>query len=426
MSYLNSISVDVKEKRTKPKLEPRDILLDQSDVFEYVGYDTQYTTNPDKAPARAIELSRRMDNVKTKKFPNIKIEKDGYQLFVYEPHDRRILSAGYRSGCCFRPNGNADNSGKDNSLLNYCATTEYGGGVEIKDAQGETIMFSPLLRNGNVLMIHSIETKHSGNQQAMQTVHELLGEFGKRTIEESKRHGDSIDFVTITDLHHLQKQYTKGVLPQESKFTVYDGEQAFTSMYTNLDSNQMILEHTPGKTISDITYGSVAASYEYPIIDYYFINQFSNEEREIIEVMKELEERIIDLSNQRFIAKKNNQYELSNVLLLEIKQTKGEFLKYYKKALELRKGIDIFNKYKESNKMVAGINEQLGVEFQIDISELYNGVDWYIIITPDNKIIPAALPSGEQRLREELEKLETLRGTLDIVTIEEIKQSISL
>lgn len=426
MSYLNSISVDIKEKRTKPKLEPRDILLEQSDVFEYVGYDTQYTTNPEKAPNRAIELSRRMDNVKTKKFPNIKIEKDGYQLFIYEPHDRRILSAGYRSGCCFRPNGNADNNGNDNSLLNYCAATEYGGGVEVKNTAGETIMFSPLLRSGNVLMIHSIETKHSDNQQAMKIVHELLSEFGQRTIEEAIKHGDSIDFVTITDLHHLQKQYTKGAIPQESKFNIFDENQTFSDMYTNLDSNQMILEHAPGKTINDISYGSVEVSYEYPIIDYYFINQFSNEERELIEVMSELEEKIIDLSNKRFIAKKNSQYELSNVLLLEIKQAKNEYLKYYKKALELRKGIDIFNKYKESSKMVAGINEQLGVEFQIDIKELYNGVDWYIIITPENKVIPAATPSGEQRLREEIEKLETLRGTLDIITIEELKQNKSL
>ena len=120
VAYCNSAIKKIESNRKKPALEFRDEPLLNSDVFDYVGYDNQFVSEPAKAPARAIELSRRMEKVEKKKFPNIELEKDGYTLFVYGPQDRNILSAGFRSGCCFRPRGNADNSGKDNSLLNYC------------------------------------------------------------------------------------------------------------------------------------------------------------------------------------------------------------------------------------------------------------------------------------------------------------------
>ena len=426
MAFINASSGIVKEKRSKPKLEPRDILLEKSDVFDYVGYDTQYTSNPAQAPARAIELSRRMDCVKKKKFPNIRLEKDGYELFVYEPHDRRIISAGYRSGCCFRPNGNADNSGQDNSLLNYCVSTEYGGGVEVRNPAGETVMFSPLLRNGNVLMVHSIETKHSSDEKAMTITHQLLQEFASKTIEESRKHGDEIDFVTITALHYLKHNYTKGTIPQEKRFDIHNVDNKFDGMYNNLSTPQMILGIQEGKTINDIKYGSVDVSYDYPTVELEFFEQYSSEEREIITIMKELQDRIIELSNERYEAKKKGDYELSNIILTQIKESKKEFLKFYKKSLDARKGIDIFERYKENKSVISNINERLGISFNTDISEIYSGPDWYILITPNNEVIANALESGQVKLQEELEKLERLRGTLNIVTPEELNQGMSL
>lgn len=130
-----------------PHYEPRDYPLVESDVFDYVGIQTQYTTNPEQAPERAVQLSRMMENKTTKKIPNVNLDYGTYNIKIFNPQDRNLISGGYRSGCCFRPNGNADNFGSNNSLLTYCCATEYGSGIEIRDNKGKTLMFSPVLRN---------------------------------------------------------------------------------------------------------------------------------------------------------------------------------------------------------------------------------------------------------------------------------------
>ena len=240
-----------------PELEVRDTPLLNSDVFDYVGIDTQYTSYPELARKRAIELSRRMENQTSKKFPNIVKSNGTYTLRVYNPQDRRIISAGYKTNCCFRPNGNADNEGMDNSLLNYCVSNEYGGGLEIVDDKGKVIMFSPLLRNGNVLMIHSIESNYGENPEIMQQVHELLKEYATECISTSYENGDEIDFVTITNLHYLNTKFTEGFLPKNAEFSLFDEKEMFKDAYTNLDSGHAVLAHKEGKTFSDIKYGKV-------------------------------------------------------------------------------------------------------------------------------------------------------------------------
>ena len=414
VAYCNSAIKKIESNRKRPTLEFRDEPLLNSDVFDYVGYDNQFVSEPAKAPARAIELSRRMEKVEKKKFPNIELEKDGYTLFVYGPQDRNILSAGFRSGCCFRPRGNADNNGKDNSLLNYCVSTEYGGGVEIRNSKGETVMFSPLLRNGNTLMIHSIETKVSGNKEAMSAAHKLLVDFSEKVVSESHRLGDSIDFVFITDLHYLDTSYTKSNVPVNSKFYVYDGDNSFSGMYTNLSCNHMLLAKTEGFTESDIHYGAVDYSYEYPTIRYdnFPPVQFTQEELASILSLSKLENEITLKSNERFEAKKSKDSDKSYSLLLEIKDLKKEYLKLYKKLLDSKKFVDSYEQYKKITSLINSINEKLGIDIDYSISEVHYGLDWYLVITPDNKIIANCLPDGVSALKRALTDIKELRPQL--------------
>lgn len=414
VAYCNSAIKKIESNRKRPTLEFIDEPLLNSDVFDYVGYDNQFVSDPAKAPARAIELSRRMEKVQKKKFPNIKLERDGYTLFVYGPQDRNILSAGFRSGCCFRPRGNADNSGKDNSLLNYCVSTEYGGGVEVRNSKGETVMFSPLLRNGNTLMIHSIETKVSGNMEAMNVAHKLLVDFSKKVVSESHRLGDSIDFVFITDLHNLNTEYTKSMVPVDFKFTIFDGEGKFNGMYTNLSSNHMILANKEGKTVEDIRYGAVDYSYTYPNVRYdkFPPLQFTQEEMNVIETLLKLENEITKKSNERFEAKKNNDSDKSYSLLLEIKALKKEYLKIYKKLLDSKKFVNSYEQYKKVNFIINSINEKLDIDIDFRISEVYYGLDWYVVITPENRIIANCLPEGASVLKKTLKDIKELRPQL--------------
>jgi hypothetical protein len=275
-------------------------------------------------------------------------------------------------------------------------------------------MFSPLLRNGNVLMIHSIETLVSTNAEHMQNVHELLVEFSKKCVEESYKCGDAIDFVTVTNLHYLDNKYHKGALPNQKKFSVYDAEGKFGNMYTNLNYQHMVLANKEGKTFDDITYGAVDYSYEYPGInnEYYFRVQIEADEKEIIDQLEKINAAIILKSNERFVAKENKDFELAYTLLHEIKNLRKSYLKLYKTLLSKKKGVDLYSQYKKSSELVKSINEKKGIKEPVEFTEIINGIDWYIAINSNMKIVANCLPGAEATLKRRLEELKEMRPNL--------------
>ena len=401
----------IEAKRNVPELEPCDEELMKSDVFDYALHDTQFVDNVSKVPSRVIELSRRMDYVKFKKFPNVELSQNKYKIKVYGPQDRRILSGGYRSRCCFRARGNADDSGKDTSLLNYCVSTEYGGAIEIVDDKGKTVMFSPLLRNGNVLMIHSIETKIGDTLP--KDCYELLVEYAKESIRKATEAGDDISFVTITDLHYLDKSYTKGQLSQSKKFEIFDNNNRFTGMYNNLSFNHMILSFKEGKTQDDIEYGSVDISYEFDIPKIFGYVQVNDEEKALIQKLDKIKEKYISKANERYNAKKIGKEEESYELLREIKNLKREYLIIYKKLAKIRNNTDIYSDYKKGLSYIASTNRKIGIDIDIDnnlVSEIIYGNDWYIIITVENNIIANYLEGSKADLMDNLNKLKMTKS----------------
>ncbi len=411
IAKVNEILKLIKDKRKLPELGVEDDLLIQSDVFNYVGYDNQFTMNHEKAPARAINISRKMNNYQ-KKFPNITINENNLTLYVYNPQDRRILSAGYRSNCCFRANGNADNYGGNNSLLYYCATNEYGGGLEIKDLNNNTIMFSPILRNGNVLMIHSIETNGLGYYN--DSVHELLIEYGNKVIEESEKNDDNIEFVAITNLHNLNTSYTMGTIPIDKKFDIYDPEHEFDGIYHNLNCEQFLLAKKENKFINDIKYNEEGKSYNYPKNEVYLSISITKEELDIINKIKKLHENIISLSNTRYNALKNNNEALAYELLDKINDEKSQYLKEYQEILKRRKGRDLYQEYNKALNTIKRINEELNINIGDNILDINMGTDWYIAFDETKVIYAHALKTGENKLKEELKKYQKIRDDLTI------------
>ena len=421
MERVTSICKTVANKRKIPDLGLEDSLLLETDVFDYVGYDTQFTVNPEKAGQRAIDLSRRMDLIKTKKFPDITVKKGKYTMKVYNPQDRRILSAGYRSGCCFRPNGNADNGGNDNSLLTYCTTTEYGGGVEILDEEENTIMFSPILRNGNMVMIHSVETVSPS--AITKEIGQLIVEFSKELIKKAEEQGDEIDFVTITDLHYTDNIDLKGSIPASYKFKIYDPENKFIDMYNNLDKNHMILSNKEGKKVEDIRFGEVDKSYEY---DLPVINEsisITVDELNKVNELNLLKEKITFKANKRYEALKENDEEMSYELLKEIKELKKEYLVKYKELSNLKKGQNLLEEYNKNNDYIKRINKELNIDMNVtDFTDISHGRDWYIAIDKNGKIYANALKTGRKELMKHLKQLFEVRklNKDNIISNEEI------
>ena len=396
-SRINKILSHLKDIKKKQKLTSRDSELAETDILDYVGVDTQYTKNPETAFDRTVYLSRDMDNVGTKRFPNVEIKKGEYKLSVYGPQDRNILSAGYKSHCCFRPNGNADDDGKDTSLLRYCTSTTYGGGVYITNEAGEMMMFSPLLRNGNVLMIHSFESeKEIGEKRTELTA--LLIEYAEETIRKAEEAGDDISFVVMTDLHkdNIDLNLIKGSLPSEKKFGIFDDQNKFKGMYNNLGNEHLILAHKKGTSFEDIHYGKETKEYEYPVRQDYISIDLNPEISIDLKRLDLLKERIIVLSNKKELAKTNKKYDEMYEIEKVIKRNKKEYLSLYKKILSISKGIDAFEQYKKAIDTIRNICQDNNTLVPENIKRIIVGKGWYIVITEDGKLIGDCLSYAKE------------------------------
>ena len=390
---INKIIKTMNNKKKTPELEVRDEPLLKTDIFEYVGYDLQYTANPSLAPKRAIELSRMMENNKDKKFPNVTLSRGKLSLTTYAPDDRDILTAGYKSKCCFRPNGNADNSGKDFSLLHYCCTNEYGGGIKICDDKGKVVMFSPILRNGNVLMIHSIETTGMTPEESIE-VHELLREYAQKVIESAKDKGDDISFVTITDLHYLNPDYVTEQLDDDKKFHIYDPDGSHAGMYNNLTSNHKVLAVREGKTQKDIKYDTpIEISYESPRQSVVKSISINEDEEKSIERVTLLKQKYMALANARHDLLQEGKKEEAYPYVEELHEIKQEIIRE-SNSLYKNKEADVYNDYQRAKVVMERIAKEKGTEVPESFRRCIFGPDWYIAITRDGKIIGDTTEKG--------------------------------
>ena len=62
--------------------------------------------------------------------------------------------------------------------------------------------------------------------------------------------------------------------------------------------------------------------------------------------------------------------------------------------------------------LINSINEKLDIDIDFRISEVYYGLDWYVVITPENRIIANCLPEGASVLKKTLKDIKELRPQL--------------
>ena len=381
--------------RRIPGYEPRDYPLIQSDVFDYVGIQNQYTANPQQAPARAVQLSRMMENKTTKKIPNVNLDYGSYNIKIFNPQDRNLISGGYRSGCCFRPNGNADNSGKNNSLLTYCCATEYGSGIEIKDSNGKTLMFSPVLRNGNVLMIHSFETIGL-TEHEKDVANALLYAWAEEVIKVSQQEEQEqgIVAVTMTDLHpEFDTSKAKAVLTGDKQFRIYNPNHDFDEMYNNLaGNNHHVLAFAPNKNMRDIVYDQVVQkSYQYPnLIDIKTVS-VSPEQLEVIGQIRDNKNKIIALANKRKEYLQEKQQEQAFEMIKAISELRkiNLILQRNLYAMNPNAKKDILSDYIDGVEMANQVCDELKITRKAEthgFSQIFYSEGWYLGIGQDGKL----------------------------------------
>lgn len=399
-----------------PEYELRDYPLVMSDVFDYVGIQTQYTVNPKLAPARAVELSRMMEPIISLKIPNANLNFGTYYIKIFHPQDRNLISGGYRTGCCFRPKGDADNYGQNYSLLAYCCSSEYASGIEIRDHEGKTLMFSPILRNGNVLVIYSFESIGI-TEKEQQISNDLLYSWAEEVIKVSQQeeHEDGLIAVVMSDLKPtLDITRSKNILPQDKKFKFYDPDHKFDRMYFELDKlNQYVLAFSKDKTFDDIQYNKeVMKNYHYPtqLSDVKTVS-VSDHQLELIDKIRSNKEKIVSLAKKRKKLLKLKKEEIAFDLSKLIYQIRKENLLFQKKLYLMNENskIDIFSDYIYGVEIANHICDQLKISRKAEtyhFKQIIYSSGWYVGITSDKILYGDCLNNFEAQF---IEVLNTIK-----------------
>lgn len=396
-----------------------DFKLAKTDIHQYVGKDTQYTQKPEKAVERAYDLSRQQENCKTKKFPDVRVENQEEQITcsTYSPQDRTIMTAGYKSGCCFRPNGNADSFGNDKkSLMRYCLTSEYAGGIKVEmpnkeSGEMELVMFSPILRNGNMLMIHSVETMQKDNPVILSKINQILEQYAMEVLEQSKEAEgpNGIQAVLITDLHEhrFNLDRSKGTLTE--KFQLHN--DASLDTYTNLGSTtHHVLAKNAGVTEKDLNAGDVEHSYEFSEQEEKSITAFSKEECQFIRQYNLASNEITRLVNDRKEMKEQGRTVEADRCLAQIKSLRKDREGLRKKC---KTGIGALDRFRFQQMAMNEVLTKTEPDMSIDDSvfpRVMVGGEYFIAVTENQEIITECTAKGTEDRDKDLEKIKDFIG----------------
>lgn len=128
-----------------------------------------------------------------KKFPFVSQIHNGYTIETLKPQGQEILLQGLK---CKSKTLLKYATMPFRSFLDYCALTEYGGALSIKNKDSEIEQLFPILRNGNVLMIYTGISKLTAEQA------NLLIQYAKKMLEEATKADDNLTSIVVTERKH--------------------------------------------------------------------------------------------------------------------------------------------------------------------------------------------------------------------------------
>ena len=398
-----------------PGFEIRDLPILESDLFDYVGTVNKYVVDPRNAPKRAVELSRMMEGKTSKKFPEVSINEGKNKLFTFHPQDRDIISAGFRTGNCFVPNGSADGFGVGAGLLEYSIATPYGGGIEIRDKVGKTIAFAPILRNGNVLFIHSIEgIKLTSEEKKIITL--FIKTYADEVIREShEKEGDKgIVAVVCAEEYNVDTKAYIDTLDDEEKFHVYDPSGRYKDIYGNFNSTNGVIAYKDGCNKESIKLDEeVSYDYAYSLSELennHKIIEFTLEEMVIIKDLDEAKRQVSEIASTRMILLKNHQNVLAMELLREISKIKSIAMGRYQELFNTSLSrVDSYQEFSSAYQAIKSIYEETGSEVDFDIysmKRIYYSDNWFVAVSFTDELYYECISGAEYQFLTVLEDVK--------------------
>lgn len=203
LKKVNSILVTEKYNVDRNIITPANYLLNDNSFLENIilGNKTPYTNND--VLKKIVEIYSQMKKRVESSIPYVKgVSRDGYTYEMMKFDDPQVFELGYKANCCIRTLDIAHNH------LLHATLCRNGRILIIYDKLGDVTAFSPLKRNGNVLIANSIECVDKDLNVKGHSIANAFKEGIEKIVEITKRSNEPINLVCIGNESHLKPKTT--------------------------------------------------------------------------------------------------------------------------------------------------------------------------------------------------------------------------
>lgn len=203
LKKVNAILETEKYDIDRKIITPDNYLLNNSSFLENIilGNKTQYSNN--EVLRKIVQIYSQMKKRVESSIPYVKgVSTSGYTYEVMKLDDAQIFELGYKANCCIRTLDIAHNH------LLHATLCRNGRVLIIYDKLGDVAAFSPLKRNGNVLIANSIECVNKAEGINTYSISNAFKEGTKKIVEITKQSKEPINLVCIGSESSLKPDTT--------------------------------------------------------------------------------------------------------------------------------------------------------------------------------------------------------------------------
>lgn len=236
----------------KERYIPRDITTPEitGDIFEdmlssyYCKYESLSTPEQEVYQKNCDIYNEFLKKKHQSSIPQLEIQtKNGFLCEAIRLNDPRNLVLGYRSGNCFRINGDAS------TLFRNFLKSEHMRLLSISTPENKDYAMMLLMRNGNVLIGQGIEVSERAPSDIKgKKLYDACREALKEMMDYMNSNGDEIVATIIGRSNSNVANYNNQVLP----FLVSPILENSNNYYNGIYNYQCLLDISEGKTLHDI------------------------------------------------------------------------------------------------------------------------------------------------------------------------------
>ncbi len=249
---------DTKYDINRNLISPDKYCLNDSEFLENIILGNKTYYSKDEILEEIIKIYDQMQKRIESSIPYVSgVSSDGYKYEVMKFDDRQVFELGYKADCCIRTYDLA------HKHLLHAALCRNGRMLIIYNGKNKPVAFCPLKRNGNVLILNSIECIDKNFKITGNYIKDAVSSAVKHIVDVSKNSNEPIKLVCIGRRSYLKPDGVE--YPTEDRVpTIYEKNDPIYSKTDEYHTSLDIIYQEPGFKLTEIINKDPEVSYMDP------------------------------------------------------------------------------------------------------------------------------------------------------------------